>query len=117
MLSQLINRPCTLVLRSSSTELDAHGNEIPSEDLVASVCEIQQQRRDEPGGEGELSDTRWDAFFPVGTSLTTGDSVEVPGLGTFELTGDPWSARNPRTQVESHVEATLRRTDGPEDAS
>jgi hypothetical protein len=28
----------------------------------------------------------------------------------FEVVGDPWQARNPRTRLLSHVEATVRKT-------
>lgn len=116
MLSQLINRDCTIIRRLESSTTDAHGNEVPEEDLVTTVCEVQQQQRQEQGLAGELSDTRWLGFFLPGVELRTGDAVDVDGLGTFELVGDPWPARNPRTQQESHVEATLRRTEGTEDS-
>lgn len=116
MLAQLINRPCLIVHRLSSTTTDSYGNEIPDEDLIEAVCELQQQQRTEPGTEGETSDTKWMLFLPAGTAITTGDSVEVDGH-VYEVTGEPWPARNPRTQAESHIEATVRRVAGSEDAS
>lgn len=90
---------------------------MPGETELPAVCEIQQRRREEQGDQGEVSDAEWVGFFLPGTPLDTGDSVEVPGEGVFELVGAPWHARNLRTQQESHVEATLRRTAGAEDAS
>lgn len=116
MLAQLINRQCQIVRRSQSSDLDDYGNEIPGEEIVETVCELQQRRRDEPGGEGETSDTEWVAFFLPEADLDTGDGLIVDGV-VYEVTGDPWSARNPRTQAESHIEATLRRTAGSEEAS
>jgi hypothetical protein len=109
-LAQLLNRTCTLVIRSASAEEDDYGNAIEDESSVETVCEIQQRQRSETADEGELSDTSWLGVFPAGTDLRTADAVIVEGLGQFELVGDPWTARNPRTQAESHVEATLRRT-------
>lgn len=115
-LAQLLNTPCTLLLRSPSGE-DDYGSETSTVEEVETVCEVQQQRRTEEDDQGELSDTGWLGIFPAGTDLRTGDGVRVEDLGTFELVGDPWPARNPRTQAESHLEATLRKTAGGEDAS
>ena len=115
-LSTLLNRPCTIIRRSESEDLDAHFNPILEEVEVQTVCELQQQRRDEPGDHGELSDTRWLLILPAGTAIDTGDGVVVDG-DTYEMVGDPWPARNPRTQEESHIEATLRRTAGEETGS
>src|SRR5689334_17240639 len=116
MLATLLNRPVTITRRLPSSDTDGYGNEIPDEDTVETVCELQQQQRTEPGDEGELSSTRWLAIFPAGTDLRTGDAIEVDGA-TYEVFGDPWPARNPRTRAESHVEATVVRTAGSEDAS
>lgn len=116
-LTSLINRPCLLIRRSESGDTDDYGNDIATETIVATVCEIQQIRRTEPATEGELSQGDWVAFFLPGTALDTSDAIEVDGLGTFELVGGPWVVRNPRTQQESHVEASLRRTAGAEDLS
>lgn len=116
-LSQLLNRTCWIVQRSDDGDTDELGNEKPSEAELESVCEIQQNRRDEDESQGELSASDWLGVFPAGTALDTGDAVIVDGLGRFELIGAPWQVRNPRTQTESHVEATLRRVAGAEDAS
>lgn len=116
MLSTLINRPCTIIRRHEGTTRDAHGNLIPDEEEVETVCELQQRQRSEGDDAGELSDTRWMLFLPAGTEIDTGDGVVVDGQ-TFEMVGDPWNARNPRTQQESHIEATVRRTAGEETGS
>lgn len=115
--ADLITRPCTIVNRSESDDTDELGNEIPSEDLVDGVWEVQQRNRREQGDEAELSDTLWDAYFLAGTKLRTGDAVIDDELGHFELVGDPWPARNPRTQQASHLEATVRQIRGSEDPS
>lgn len=108
----LINRTATVIRRSSSSETDRFGNKKHSETPVPTVCEIQQQRRDEH--EGETSDTLWDVFFLAGTNVNSGDALVVDGE-EYELIGDPWEARNPRTRTPSHIEATARRTRGPSD--
>lgn len=114
-LSTLINRPCTLIRRSPGST-DELGNQVDTETLTAAVCEIQQRQRGETP-EAEWSKAQWVGFFLAGTQLDTGDAIRVDGLGTFELVGAPWPVRNPRTQAESHVEATLSKTAGAADAS
>lgn len=127
-LSNLLNLNCTVVRRSTSendpgvsgASVDTYGNPVSpdatdsltddTEDIFT-VCWVQQDRRTEPGDEGEMSDSFWTIFLPWGTDLDTGDAVEVDGYGVFELVGDPWPAQQ-GSQRMWHVEATGRRT-GP----
>lgn len=109
MLSTLINRPCVITRRLSTGSEDDYGNLIPDESTIETVCELQQKQRTEPAGQGELSDTQWTLFLLPGDTLRTGDVVTVDDED-YEVVGEPWQARNPRTQLLSHVEATLRRT-------
>lgn len=118
-LAKLLTRPCTITVRSHSGNQDAYGNDIPAETTVQTVCELQQLTRltdAEPAGQGEFSDTRWLLVLPAGTEIRTGDTVEVDGHA-YEMFGDPWPVRNPRTGRDSHVQATVRRTAGSEEAS
>ncbi len=110
-LTDLLNRPMTLVQRVDMGDTDDYGNTVPTETRVEVLGELQQISRDEPDDAGETSDTRWTLFLLAGTSVKTGDAVICDGE-TFEVVGDPWHARNPRTGVESHIQATLRRTAG-----
>lgn len=112
--NKLLNRPATIIRRTDGEATDEYGNPLPGSEGVATVCEVQKQQRanEEPGDSGEVSDTRWVGFFPVGTELRTGDAVVVEGIGTLELVGDPWQVRNPRTQSFSHLEVPLRITKG-----
>jgi hypothetical protein len=110
-LATLLNRPVTIIGRSASGDEDAYGNDVATETLTETVCELQQVRREEPAGEGETTRTDWLLILPAGTPVRTGDIAVVGGL-EYELVGDPWQARNPRTRVESHIEATCRRTGG-----
>ncbi len=113
-IAQLMNTPTTILRRSASGETDPYGNEVETVEEIETVSEIQKQQRadEEPGDAGEVSDTKWIGFFPPDTELRTDDAVKVDGIGTLELTGDPWEVRNPRTQVFSHLEVPMRITKG-----
>ncbi len=108
-LATLLNRSMTIIRRTDSGDVNTYGDTVYDETLIDVVGELQQIRRDEPGAEGETSDTRWNVYLPAGTTLTTADIV-LDGEDEYEVIGQPWSARNPRTQAVSHVEATVRRT-------
>ncbi len=115
MLSDLLTRTVTIIHRSSSGDTDAYGDDLETETTTTTVGELQQTARLEPSGQGELSDTTWLLILPAGTLLTTSSAVVVDEH-VYELVGDPWPARNPLTGDESHVEATVRRTRGTDEA-
>jgi hypothetical protein len=108
-LPDLLNQSVTIVRRSEVDD-DAF-DPAPTETLVVTTGELQQTQRTEPVAEGELSVTTWLLVLPAGTTIDTGDGVSVDG-SVYEVVGDSWRARNPRTRLESHVEATLKRTGG-----
>jgi len=110
MLDQLLNRTCVIETRVPGGR-DEYNNETDSVVEVSTVCELQQRQRTETGDRGEVSVTEWMLVLPASTDLSTGDTVLVDG-DRYEVTGDPWQARNPRTQAVSHVEATVKRTSG-----
>lgn len=113
-LATLVNRPCTIVSRTDSGSVNAYGDEINAENGTAALWELQQRGRSE--GEDEVSDTRWSAYFLPDVALHSGDAIVDGETGeTYEVEGEPWRARNPRTHAVSHVEASVRRTGGPED--
>lgn len=113
--TRLINRPCTLILRSqAATVEDDYGTEIPGEtEEVETVCELQQIKRTEPPAAGETSDALYNCFFQPGTRCTTADAVRIDGL-VYEMVGDPDIVRSPFNDRESHVHATVRRAGGAE---
>lgn len=111
-LARLINRPCTLRHRTGGTGIDRDGNEVPEVVEIATVCEVQQRQRREDAD--EIGDARWIAFFLPEVEVGAGDELVVDGV-TFQIEGDSWHARNPRTRQPSHIEATLRRTAGAGD--
>lgn len=114
-LESLLNTPCQIITRSDEGDQDAYGDPILTETVTETVCALQQNRRDEPGDMGELSDTLWTLFLPTDTELATDDAVVAYGK-VFELVGDPWDAREGSADMW-HVEATVRRTAGGEEGS
>ncbi len=114
MLSDIVNKPCTLVQRLPGTDEDELGNEIPTEDDIRTVCEIQQIRSIEPGSVGEAAITTWQVFLLPGYSVRTGDALLVDDHGEFEFVGDGWDAVTGSDEVH-HVEAEAKQTKLPED--
>ncbi len=112
-IASLINRRCTLRHRSGGTVND-DGDRVPSWTTTDTVCEVQQRRRSED--DDQIDTAVWVAFFLPGEVVGSGDILEVDGV-SYELVGDPWHARNPLAQRPSHIEATLQRTAGAEDAT
>lgn len=108
-LAALLNLPVTITRRVETDELDEFGNQLDDEQAVETVGELQQRQSNEPAGAGEVSIGDFLLILPAGTQLTTGDRVTVDGQA-YEVVGDPWRARNPRTRQFSHVQATVRRT-------
>lgn len=95
---------------------DAHGAEVVTETSVDALCELQQTSANERGESGEVSDDAWRLFFAAGTDLSTASAVVVDNE-IYEIVGTPWTVRNPRTQVDSHIEVKARRTAGAADGS
>lgn len=107
-LTQLINKPCSIISRSPGSTPNEFGWKDRAESVTSTVCEIQQDMADENAGDNDMSKTRWRIFFPVGTEIDADDVVSVDGL-EYEVDGEAWAVRNPRTQTMSHVEANVVR--------
>lgn len=112
MIDALLTRPVTIVTRADSGT-DELGNVTFTDTETVTVGELQQRRRSETP-DGGLAETSWTLFLPAGTAIGANDRVQVDG-DTFEVDGDPWPVRNPRSGADSHVEATLRRASAPGD--
>lgn len=112
-LARLINRPCTIRRMTEGEVRDKHGN---VESVVAeteTVCELQQQPAFRSESEEQVSENRWFVYLLPGEIVGSGDSIDIEGAGQFEVFGEPWEARNPRTRRASHIEVAVRRTAGP----
>lgn len=114
-LAALLNRSCTIQQRTVEGTLNAYNSPVTVLVETVTVCELQQRQRTETTDRGEVSETDWLLVVPAGTSIGTGDTVIVDG-DQFEVHGDPWPARNPRTRTMSHIEATLKRTAAADDS-
>jgi len=112
LLAQRLNKPMTIFRRSVTGE-DEYGNEVSTPEEVETVGWIWKQQRadEEPGDEGEMSDSLWEAAFPFGTQLDTGDAVRDWRGMKFEVVGAPESLEQGSPSIW-HVEAKLRRTAG-----
>lgn len=110
-LAALLTLDATITHRTPAGTTDAFGDEETTETTTSTVCELQQRQRTEQTSGGELSDTQWLLILPAGTTIATGDTVTIDGAD-YEIHGEPWTVRNPRTGVDSHIEATVRRVTG-----
>lgn len=76
------------------------------------MCEVQQQTRQEPlEGGGAISVTEWLAFFLPDEDIRPEDSL-ILDEDEFQVIGEPWKVRNPRTQAFSHIQAKLELIEG-----
>lgn len=107
MIEDLIRQPCTLTKRVPSGAVDEYGDEVLSETNVATVCAVQQRRREEPGGAGETSDTDWIGFFLPSEDVSTASKL-VQGTRKFEFVGAPWPVEDHLRGTVHHIEASLR---------
>lgn len=112
----MITRECILIQRVPTGSYDRFGNDQDLDATEDALCELQQRTPNERGDSGEVSDDEWRVFFLPGVDLSTASAVQVDGE-VYELVGDPWVARNPRTGATSHIEVKARRTAGALDGS
>lgn len=113
-LVDLVNKPCTLVLRRTGASTDELGDAIEDVQYADTVCELQQEQRQEPLRAGEASITTWLVTLLPGYVVRTGDAMEVDGYGSFEFVGDSWDAKTGSADMW-HVEATAKQTALPEE--
>lgn len=110
-LTGLLTRACTITHRTWDTTLDAYGDQTATTTTASTVCELQQQQAQEHTDPGTIADSSWLLVLPAGTTVKTGDTVTVAG-DEYEIAGEPWPARNPRTGAASHIECTAKRVTG-----
>lgn len=108
-----LDKPCTIIRRIDLGGSDAYGNEVPGEELEATVCYFEQRARDEDDLAGELGVETYMALLPVGTDLSTASALVVDGH-KYELVGPPARREAPQAWLSPlhHVEATVKRTAG-----
>lgn len=112
-LARLINRPCTIRRKTEGETRNKHGNAVSEIVETETVCELQQQPAFRSESDEAVSENRWQVYLLPGETVGSGDSIDIEGAGEFEVFGEPWEARNPRTGRASHIEVAVRRTAGP----
>jgi hypothetical protein len=107
-LAALLSRPCTITTRTAGETVNAYGDLVTEDVTVETVCELQQRQRSEDDVAGEIAQSGWLLILPAGTTVTSGAKVTVDEE-SFEVVGEPWPVRNPRTGATSHIEAGVER--------
>jgi hypothetical protein len=104
---RLMTRQGTLLHRSQDGAPDEYGD--PSWVTVeqGAALELQQEVSYEAEG-GALQLSTWRLFLPPYLGVDGWDAVDIDGE-VYELEGDAWLARNPRTGENTHIEARVRR--------
>lgn len=73
-------------------------------------CWMYQTGRAEDTANADSQFETWSLMLEAAAANVNGwDRVTVNGI-EYELAGPPWPALNPRTQLTTHVECTVRRT-------
>lgn len=117
--TRLFTRTATIThVEPDDDNPDEYGNPGEATTVTTAPCELQQVTRSEDTVASAQQSEDWALFVdPMGedeggylieVELEGSDRVEVDGI-TYEVVGPPWQARNPRTQVVTHIEARLRR--------
>jgi hypothetical protein len=107
-LEHLLTLECELLRRRQEGDPDDYGNpgwEVVDDEQLP--CELQQEQSYEAEG-GVLEISLWRLFLPATAPPAGWDAVRVDDV-VYELEGDAWLVRNPRTTVDHHVEARVRR--------
>ena len=113
-IADLISQQCVIYRTSETATRDSYGRPRSTATATSTVWAVQQQRATEPDQGGEMSDAYWQAFFLPTEAIDSSDTVYDADLGTFEVVGEPWPVKRHTTGTVHHIEATMRRTSGPE---
>ncbi len=109
---RLINRPCTILRRSDTTD-DEYGDPTTANTSESTVCELQlYSKLRATGGETGLDQAGEDEgrvfFLGSVTPPSNLDAVIVDGA-TYEFTGPLAAVRNPRNGQISHLQGNVKR--------
>jgi hypothetical protein len=110
VIAGLLTLEATLLRRVQDGPPDEYGNPTWEATSEPVACELQQESATE-ANDAALQVTTWRAYLhPDAADVRGWDGLQLEGV-TYELDGDAWTARNPRTGQISHLEARLRRVD------
>lgn len=105
---RLLTDTCTITRVTADGPPDGHGNPTETTTTATAKCWLYQDRRSENQRAGDQQIEGWVLVLPATADVDGNDRVAVGGR-TFEVTGPPWRAENPRTGAVSHIEASLSR--------
>lgn len=112
MIDDLMVIPCVVTPRSAAADPDAYNDEVMVDGTpFETVWWKARVSSTETTGPENVVIGDWHGYFPADTDLTKLDArAKVSDAdGDFEMIGDPWLARNPRSSNGEHVEAYARR--------
>lgn len=90
---------------------DLFGDPTESTTTATFACWLHQEQRSEETANTDTQRERWTLYLDASAAglVDGGDRVTVDDV-VYEMDGPSWPALNPRTQVVTHVECTVRRT-------
>lgn len=106
-LNNLMRQPLTIQKIGAGT--DEYGNTVPAAltSPVATVGYLEQVDSIETLNDRDTVVSGFQAWLPTGTDVSAFDRLNF-GAQTFEVDGEPWQVFNPRTGVQSHIQAKLK---------
>ena len=113
---ELLSHPATIIVRTPDpANADEYGNPGSIETEFPTLAEIQQESATETNSDA-VETTTWRVFLPPDAPTRGWNALQIEdgsieGGSRFELEGDAWQVRNPRTGLISHVEARVRRVE------
>jgi hypothetical protein len=106
-LARLLCQPLTVQAMGPKTK-DAYGDWTPGAlgAPVAVLGFLEQTASVEVLLGRDTTVTTWKVFLPAETAITPLSTIAFEGQ-TFQVSGAPWRAFNPRTKATSHIEAKV----------
>lgn len=105
--TRLMRLTGTLVTPTGSTSKDAYNDDVPATASTTVKCWVEQTTATEDTVDTTQASEDRRLYLPVGCGATAQSTLAV-GSDTYQVTGPPWTATNPRTGLPSHVEAKGR---------
>jgi hypothetical protein len=109
-LAGLLTLDATLLRRSQDGAPDEYGDPTWTTVSESVACEVQQEGASEDHGDAVQTSTYRAILAADAADVRGWDALDLAGV-VYELDGDAWTVRNPRTGVVSHVEARVRRVE------
>lgn len=109
-IERMMSIACTVVSQVDTEEKDRYGDPVTESVEVETRCALQQFQREEHQQAGEVSDALWNLYLPFGTVIGSSAVIRTDGRD-YEVTGEPWQAREGSRSMW-HVEALVRRRAG-----